>query len=113
MAHDRRVLVAGDDHHRHAGPLGAQEQQAGVAAHARHAQVEQHQIHVRRLFERGGEGLEIRRLMDLGVGYRPHHRLAQRAKHQRMIVGDEHPDRVVQSDSPRNSDDSCPYPKVE
>ena len=62
------------------GRSRAQKQQAGEAAHAGHGQVEQHQIHVRRLFERGGEALEIRRLMDLGVGYRPGHRLAQRAK---------------------------------
>ena len=54
-------------------------------------------------FERGGEALEIRRLMDLGVGYRRRHRLAQRAENKRMIVGDQHPDRVSQSRFPPNS----------
>ena len=87
-ADHRRIVVGRDDDHRHARILRAQIHQAGKAAHARHGEIEQHEIDVAAAFEQRGSVVERAGLGDRRVGEQAGHRLAQRAAKQRMIVGD-------------------------
>ena len=72
-----------------AGILRAQIHQAGKAAHAGHAQIEQDQIDVAAAFEQFGDLLEGAGLADFGAVEQAGDRFAQRAAEQRMIVGDQ------------------------
>ena len=67
--------------------LGAQIDEAGKTTHARHGEIEQDEIDVGIGFERSAQAVEIAAFRNLAAAYGAGDRLAQRAAHQRMVVG--------------------------
>ena len=77
----RYFLVAGNDDDRGRGTLGAQEQQSRETPNSRHRQVKQHEIRLRRSFERRGHAVEIMGDGDVGVRRGGQHGLSQTSDH--------------------------------
>ena len=88
MTNDGPVLVAGDHDNGRRGTLGAQKEETGEAAHARHGEIEQHEIRVGRPVERGDHAVEIMRDRDLRIWRGGDDRFLQAANHERMVVRD-------------------------
>ena len=84
-----RIVVGRNHDDRQARILRAQIHQAGKAAHAGHAQIEQDQIDVAAALEEIHDLFESAGLADSDPVEQAVDRLAQRAAEQRMIVGDQ------------------------
>jgi hypothetical protein len=83
----RRIVVCRDHDHRHARILRAQIHQAGETAHARHGQVEQHQIDIAATIEQRDRFVERAGLRDTGIAEQPGHGFAHCATKQRVVIG--------------------------
>ena len=83
------VLDCRNDHHRNVRILRAQQQQAGKAAHARHVEVEQHEVAVAIGLERGAEPSRSPASSTRDRGVAAGQRLAQGGAEQRVVVDDD------------------------
>ena len=90
MEHGLGLAGSRDDHHGHARIILAQGHQPLEAVHARHVQVQQHQVDLRPAAEDVAALPVVAGLQDLGHAQGLPHRLGQGATDQRMVVGDQH-----------------------
>ena len=95
QANDVALLARGHDHYRRAGILGAQHDQAGIAARAGHREIEQDEIDVRIGVERLRRLVEAAAFDDIRPGDGVGDCLAQGATEKRMIVGDQNAGRLM------------------